>query len=169
MTKLLNLATGDFLIFMGADDVFYNDEVISNMVLEMKESDSVYYGSVIFKGLGTKHWGKFNKIKWATTNVCHQAIFYPKSVYSKYSYNTDYKLFADYVYNLNLLKNQISFEYVDIITVLYDINGASSSNKDANFYRDYGTLVIESVCLGAYLLGILIRNGHFLKKKILKK
>lgn len=169
MNKLLKLATGDFLIFMGADDVFYNDEVISNMVLEMKESDSVYYGSVIFKGLGTKHWGKFNKIKWATTNVCHQAIFYPKCVYSKYSYNTNYKLFADYVYNLNLLKNQISFEYVDIITVLYDINGASSSNKDDNFYRDYGKLVIESVGLGAYLLGILIRNGHFLKKKILKK
>ena len=67
------------------------------------------------------------------------------------------------------LKNQISFEYVDIITVLYDINGASSSNKDDNFYRDYGKLVIESVGLGAYLLGILIRNGHFLKKKILKK
>lgn len=25
MNKLLKLATGDFLIFMGADDVFYND------------------------------------------------------------------------------------------------------------------------------------------------
>lgn len=169
MNKLLKKATGDYLIFMGADDVFYDNEVIARMAANMKDSKSVYYGSVIFKEIGTKHWGKFNKIKWATTNVCHQAIFYPKSVYSKYSYNTNYKLFADYVYNLNLLKNQISFEYVDIITVLYDINGASSSNKDDNFYRDYGKLVIESVGLGAYLLGILIRNGHFLKKKILKK
>ena len=169
MNKLLKKATGDYLIFMGADDVFYDNEVIAKMVSRMENPNSVYYGSVIFKGLGTKHWGKFNKVKWATTNVCHQAIFYPRCIYSHYSYNVEYKLFADYAYNLNLQKAKATFNYVDVITVLYDVNGASSSNKDAMFYRDYRNLVIGAVGFFPYLLGLVIRNAHFFKMKLLKK
>ena len=169
MNKLLRNATGDFLIFMGADDVFYDNDVIAKVVSQMKDFNSVYYGSVLFNGVGTKHWGKFNKIKWATTNVCHQAIFYPRCIYTKYFYNIKYKLFADYAYNLMLLKKKIKFEYIDIITVLYDVNGASSSNDDAEFYKDYPQMVIDSLGLPSYLLGVLIRKAHYFKLKIIQR
>ena len=168
MNKLLTYATGDYLIFMGADDVFYNNDVIAKMASKMTDKDSVYYGSVIFKGIGTKHWGKFNKVKWATTNVCHQAIFYPRSVYSTHAYDVRYKLFADYAYNLVLLKEKHIFQYVDLVIVLYDVNGASSSNNDALFYEKYAKMVINAVGFIPYLLGICIRNAHYLKLKLLK-
>lgn len=62
MNKALKIVTGDFLIFMGADDLFYNNDVIQNVVSQISDIDAVYYGSVLFKGIGTKHLGKFNKI-----------------------------------------------------------------------------------------------------------
>lgn len=169
MNKLLKLATGDYLIFMGADDVFYDNNVIENVASQINDYNSVYYGSVIFKGLGTKHWGKFNKVKWATTNVCHQAIFYPKRVFTTHCYNVNYKLFADYAYNLSLIKERIKFMYVDIITVLYDVTGASSSNKDELFYKDYHKMVIDAVGWIPYILGICVRNSFYLKQKIVKR
>lgn len=167
MNKLLTYATGDYLIFMGADDVFYNNDVIANMASKMTDKDSVYYGSVIFKGIGTKHWGKFNKVKWATTNVCHQAIFYPHRVYSTHAYDVRYKIYADYAYNLQLLKENVKFEYVDIITVLYNMSGASATNKDFEFESQYKSLVSDSVGLSFYYIGLLVRNLHYLKRKIL--
>lgn len=169
MNKLLKKATGDYLIFMGADDVFYDDEVIAKMASHIENPNAVYYGSVIFKGLGTKHWGKFNKVKWATTNVCHQAIFYPHCIYAHYSYDLNYKLYADYAYNLSLLKKGYVFEYVDIVTVLYDVCGASSANDDCAFNRDFSSMVIDVLGIVPYLFGVCIRNIHFFKMKIRKK
>lgn len=166
MNKLLKKATGDYLIFMGADDVFYDNEVISKMVSRMENPNSVYYGSVIFKGLGTKHWGKFNKVKWATTNVCHQAIFYPKNIYTTHSYQIRYKIYADYAYNLNLIKEKVNFIYVDVITVLYDVTGFSSRNADRCFADNYKNLVTNAVGIQYYFLGLCIRGLHLLKRKL---
>ena len=167
MNKLQKLATGDFLIFMGADDVFYDSNVIGNVASQIKDYNSVYYGSVIFKGLGTKHWGKFNKIKWATGNVCHQSIFYPRAVYSTHCYDIRYKIFADYAYNLTLLKENVPFCYIDIITVLYDELGTSSKIKDPYFQEDYMPLVTSSIGKLPYCCGLLIRKMMYLKKNIL--
>lgn len=167
MNKLLKKATGDYLLFMGADDVFYDNEVIAKIASNMKETTSVYYGSVILKGLGTKHWGKFNKIKWATTNVCHQAIFYPRCVYVTYEYDIRYKIYADYAYNLHLLRNNTTFKYINIVTVLYNMDGVSSKNKDILFEHDYKSMVIKAVGLIPYYIGKFIRNIYFLKEKMI--
>ena len=42
MNKGLKLATGDFLIFMGADDVFYNENVIYKVASEIDNYDDIY-------------------------------------------------------------------------------------------------------------------------------
>lgn len=124
---------------------------------------------MIFKGLRTKHWGKFNKVKWATGNVCHQSIFYPKAIYSTHNYNIRYKIFADYAYNLNLLKEKVAFCYIDLITVLYDEEGSSSKINDSFFEEKYRSLVINSVGLIPYYCGLCIRKMMIVKKKVLLK
>lgn len=167
MNKALKIATGDFLIFMGADDVFYKTKTIEKMTKQMIDSKSVYYGNVILKGLNKIHNGRFNKIKWGTTNISHQAIFYPKNIYKSYSYNTKYKLYADYAYNLVLLKNNIKFIYVNEIITLYSMEGASAKNTDTSFQKDYKELLKESVGLPAYYIGRCIRNLYYIKESII--
>ena len=168
MNKALKIATGDFLIFMGADDLFYTNDVIQNVVSQISDIDAVYYGSVLFKGIGTKHLGKFNKIKWATTNVSHQAIFYPRLIYTKYSYNTRYKVYADYAYNLNLLREKVDFVYVDEIVTLYNMTGMSANTPDETFQKDYRSLLLKSVGVSAYYIGKCIRCLYFYKESLRK-
>ena len=169
MNKALKIVTGDFLIFMGADDLFYNNDVIQNVVSQISDIDAVYYGSVLFKGIGTKHLGKFNKIKWATTNISHQAIFYPRIIYTTHSYNTQYKIYADYAYNLNLLKEKVNFVYVDEIITLYNMTGMSANTLDETFQKDYRSLLFKSVGVSAYYIGKCIRCLYFLKESLKKK
>lgn len=167
MNKSLKIATGDFLLFMGADDVFYKHDIIEIMAKQMIHSNIVYYGNVLFKGLNKIHNGKFNKIKWGTTNISHQAIFYPKSIYKSYSYNTKYKIYADYAYNLILLKNNVKFIYVNEIITLYSMEGVSAKNTDISFQEDYKELLKESVGLPAYYIGKCIRNLYYIKESII--
>lgn len=168
MNKGVKMATGDYLIFMGADDVFYDNEVIAHMASKMVDSNSVYYGSVIFKQLGVKHWGKFNRVKWAIGNVCHQAIFYPRAIYSTHSYDVRYKVFADYAYNLNLLKEKVKFRFIDIITALYNMEGVSARLADDVFKGDYKELVSGAVGLPAYYYGVCFRMLRALKQSLFR-
>lgn len=165
MNKGIKVATGEWINFIGADDVFYKNNVITNMVSNMKERNVVYYGNVIFKGSGKIYLGKFTKIKWGTTNISHQAIFYPKSVYKAYVYNTQYKVYADYAYNLQLLKNNVKFKYINMIVTLYDVTGFSATNKDISFHKDYRKLVVDAVGWSAYFIGGCIRGLYKFKEK----
>ena len=155
MNKGMGISTGDFLIFIGADDLFYTTDVIKNIVAKIKEMNVIYYGNVIFKGVGKKYLGKFNKIKWATTNISHQAIFYPRQVYIKYVYNTQY--------NLILLKEKVKFVYINEVITLYDMTGFSANNCDEAFRKDYCNLLLNSVGAFAYYIGRCIRCLYLIK------
>lgn len=137
--------------------------MIKNIVAKIKEMNVIYYGNVIFKGVGKKYLGKFNKIKWATTNISHQAIFYPRQVYIKYVYNTQYRVYADYAYNLILLKEKVKFVYINEVITLYDMTGFSANNCDEAFRKDYCNLLLNSVGAFAYYIGRCIRCLYLIK------
>lgn len=143
--------------------------MIQNVVSQISNRDAVYYGSVLFKGIGTKHLGKFNKIKWATTNISHQAIFYPRIIYTTHFYDIQYKIYADYAYNLNLLKEKVNFVYVDEIITLYNMTGMSANTLDETFQKDYRSLLLKSVGVSAYYIGKCIRYLYFFKESLKKK
>lgn len=142
LNKGLDYATGDFLIVMGADDTFYSVDSISNIVSNIVKLDDVYYGNVIMWPSGRIHWGKFCKIKLGIGNICHQAIFYPRCLYKKYKYDTNYKLFADYVMNIKLY-HLYNFCYVNEIVSIYNSEGFSSTKKDSKFEKDKNVLIYK--------------------------
>ena len=168
MNKALKLATGDFLYFIGADDVFCDDRIIENVVDKISKEDSVYYGNVRFGDTRHIHWGMFNKWKWGICNISHQAIFYPKSIYKMYMYDLKYRVYADYAYNLNLLIHKVDFRYVNIIFTRYDLGGFSSRNKDIIFEKDKFKLIVEAVGFFPACCGILYRFLLTIKQLIVR-
>ncbi len=161
MNKGLMLANGDYLIFLGADDVFYNKDVIHNVASHIDSENIVYYGNVQFKNTETIHWGKFNKLKWASSNICHQAIFYPKKVYKRFYYDTSYSVYADYIYNLNLLQQTIKFQFVNEIITLFNTTGYSSYSFDKKFTENFAQIAIKTLGFFPYVGGELIKNIVF--------
>lgn len=159
MNKALNIASGDFIIFLGADDHFISYNTLLNVVKFLKKPDVVYYGNVLRPNQGDLYCGKFNKWKIAIKNIPHQALFYPKSVYKKYNYDIRYKLLADYVYNLNLY-GMYKFSYIPEVIAYFQDDGASFVTKDVEFKKDYGKIVSNNLGL---MQNIYSSVYHFLR------
>lgn len=140
MNKGLNLATGEFVIFMNAGDLFYKSTTLTDFVKSITKKDSIYYGDAIYisddKNNKIKRGGKFDSFRLAKTNLCHQTVFYPKSTYKAQKYNTIYKLFADWDYNMRCFKKGVDFIYLNNIIAYYDNSGLSVTQRDLNFERD---------------------------------
>lgn len=162
MNKGLDMATGDYVLFLGADDVLYSPTVIEQVSKLMTSKDNVYYGNVIFNTSGRVYNGRYNRYKLALMNICHQAIFYPKHVYKEKRYDMAYKIFADYVYNISLFREHVRFVYMSVIITLFNTEGISSVRKDKNFFVNYKKLVRQNLGFGPYLLTVM----HDIYKKI---
>jgi glycosyltransferase involved in cell wall biosynthesis len=98
MNKSLSMCQGQYIYFIGADDILIDNTIIN--VLPYLTGNRVIYGNVIFKLRNKVYDGYFNMLKIVTRNISHQSIFYPKKVFLKYEFNTNYRIFADYDLNL---------------------------------------------------------------------
>lgn len=163
MNKVCSLATGDWLIFLGCDDVLL--DALGKVAGQMSDYETLYYGDVILRSSGNIYGGKFSKYRLAKTNFCHQAIFYPKAVYKKYAYGFDYKMLADYDYNIKLIGLGVPFVYVGEVISVFNDQGRSFVHGDADFARDKIKLVRASFG-NTYALVEIIRRQY---RKILDK
>ncbi|WP_353721891.1 glycosyltransferase family 2 protein [Dyadobacter sp. 676] len=131
MNKGLDLATGDWVYFLGCDDVLASPTIIEEVVAEFTRPDGIYYGNTYLKKSNQIYTGKVSKWNIALRNISHQAIFYPKSIYKEKKYNLEYKLTADHIYNLELYsRHAAQFFYMPKLISLYNDLGMSSVNID---------------------------------------
>jgi glycosyltransferase involved in cell wall biosynthesis len=173
MNKGLELASGDFVIFMNAGDFFFSNDTISKVVNFITQKNAIYYGNAIYisedKNLKYERGGVFNKFRLASTNICHQTIFYPKTVYKSEKYNINYRLFADWEYNMRCCKNNIRFLHINETISLYDHTGISIKQRDLNFEREVKKIIFKNLgVLPIIYLGIRkyykkIRNNQLWK------
>jgi glycosyltransferase involved in cell wall biosynthesis len=154
MNKVCSLATGDWLIFLGCDDVLL--DTLGNVAEKMSDPDSVYYGNVVLRSSGKIYGGKFSKRRLARVNFCHQSTFYPRSVYKKYTYSLEYKWLADYAYNIKLVGLGIPFIHVAEVVSVFNDKGGSSCG-DAEFEKIKPDLLRSSFGTPYALLGNLYR------------
>jgi glycosyltransferase involved in cell wall biosynthesis len=155
MNKAVKMARGQWLLFMGADDELL--EGFGQIVPMLKDADTIYYGKVFFHNAVVT--GRIeNDYRLTKTNICHQAIFYPKSVFDKYTYDTQYVKCADYVLNLNLWDDKdFNFVYCDCLVANFPEGGFSTHMTDDAFERDKDSLFKQHLKPGAYY--------HYLYKK----
>ncbi|MGZ3756559.1 MAG: glycosyltransferase family 2 protein [Mucilaginibacter sp.] len=167
MNKSLKIATGDFLIFMNAGDVFCSSDTITNVMENVVHSDAVYYGNAIYsnkKANSQMHRGGiFTKYRLAKTNICHQTIFYPRAAYLKTEYDLKYKLYSDWDYNIKLF-SKLKFRFIDQDIAVYDHTGLTATNEDQLFKKDRLKIVNKYLGIDAilYLTINKLRKFNFL-------
>lgn len=140
MNKAIDFCRGDFVYFLGADDLVLSD---FNAFLSLcNDSNIVYYGNVRLLNSGNIYAGKFNKYKLMQQNICHQAIIYPRSLLCKFKYNEKYKLLADYDLNIRLF-SKFKFKYINKCISLYNEDGLSSGG-DLFFHENKLSIIKDN-------------------------
>jgi len=163
MNKVLGMASGDFLLFLGADDHLMSHDTIMNVVQNIEDKNAVYYGDVYRNTRNDIYRGKFNKYMFACENICHQAILYPQCVYKKMNYDLAFPVYADYVYNLRAWK-EVTFHYIPICISYFNCTGISGSGNDA-MDEKYGKGIMQEVKCNLGWLCFLLKVIYKLYKK----
>ncbi|MBJ7879169.1 glycosyltransferase family 2 protein [Gelidibacter salicanalis] len=132
MNKGIKVAKGEWIYFLGADDVLYNTSVLSEVSEKLNTTNAdIIYGDVVKTPSQTVYDGKFNAYKMVFKNICHQAIFYHKSVFANHgTYIADYTINADWEFNFKTMLSGVRFQYIPLTVAYFNENGASGTRQD---------------------------------------
>ena len=146
MNKGIKLSTGEWVYFLGSDDIFYNDNILETIFTnDAINGYDVIYGNVFSNRLGGIYDGEFSCDKLAHKNICHQAIFFRHDLFAIIGdFNLKYTSCADWDHNIRWFFNKkIKNKYVDLIIANYADGGYSQTHYDLIFQNDRPTLLIK--------------------------
>ncbi len=136
MNKGLFMATGEWVVFLNADDVFLDGALhhVAEAILQNPEA-------IIGEAYTTENLAGKMRIRRLTPVVtaqtvyygqpfCHQALFLRRSVYQKLGgFDTSYRIVADYDYTLRLFEYKFRYHILEQPLVLFTTEGLSSTNQ----------------------------------------
>lgn len=145
--KGVNLAKGDFIIFINSGDIFANSYVtklLNDALIQNKDFSGIYgnkkYASFIKKAKYSKRdikikrvWnpGNHNKLKyfWGWM-IPHQALIVKSSLFSKYgNFDTSFRISGDYDWLLRVFfVGDEKVKYINEDIVIMESGGISNSN-----------------------------------------
>jgi glycosyltransferase involved in cell wall biosynthesis len=143
MNKGISMSSGDWIYFLGADDLLVHESILQELYEEEYFSqEKVFYGNVIIEG--ETPWakdqevyaGEYDLSALLKRNICHQSIFYPRRIINQAGFfNQDYVVCADWDYNLRCYAIE-PFLYVDKIIARFKGGGISTNVKQDPFLED---------------------------------
>ncbi len=137
MNKATHLATGHWIYFLNSRDTFFSIYTLEKLFSSAYESN---IGCIVgnIRNIKTVNNVKLfldespQCLKHSPTFVlpaCHQAIFTRTWLQKKYSFDTKYKICADFnFFKTAFEKENISFQYINCIIAHYDLSGLSTKN-----------------------------------------
>lgn len=143
MNKGVKMARGEWIYFLGSDDVLFDKMVLEKVAENTNEKNlSVIYGDVFWGETGRRYAGKFSVLKIMRQNICHQAMFFRRDIFSKFgNFEVKYSKLADYVFNMRWFNDEsIGRKYLDLVVAVFAEGGASST-PDENFIKDRSQLI----------------------------
>lgn len=138
MNRAVELAIGEFVIFMNAGDKFYSGDVLEKIaLLDAPLINTIIYGDTYFVTSDSlsKAAPKITGSVCYRNIPCHQAIFYSRDTLLRRGFDTSYRIRADFEhFAYSYFKGGTGFVYANIPICYYE--GAGFSESKANRKRD---------------------------------
>lgn len=153
MNKGIKAASGDFLFFLNANDIFFDSGVLTKVALALTNNPDkkFLFGDVEYIS-EDKQSSKIVSFRATKTefsliynNICHQGIFYHQSLFEKFGlYSNEYQIYADWDFNIKcLVQNRVSAMYLPIVISKFQMGGACSDAKAIKNCREEKKLLIK--------------------------
>ena len=138
--KGLHRATGDWIVFLGADDYLWDEDVLSKMSPHLTTAHPrhlIVYGrtaKVMPDGRTAKimgaPWAEFSD-KLADMALGHQGIFHHRDLFQSFgNFNEFFDIAGDYEFLLRYLKKSEPIYVPDIVVAAWEIGGISTNPKN---------------------------------------
>lgn len=169
MNKGIQAARGEWLFFLGCDDYVHDENVFHNIFKNttLVSFNDIVYGDVLLQHANRRYDGEYNSQKVMWQNICHQSIFYNKSVFKKFGlFSLEFPMLADWEFNIRWFSDkQIRRKYVDLVITIYNECGSSGKTGDPKFHAAYYKLLFHNFTLKEYFLFSLKKIFHLFKRK----
>jgi glycosyltransferase involved in cell wall biosynthesis len=149
----IGVAMGDWLYFMGSDDLLFGADVFERISPSLCDHmNQVVYGDVWIQS-SHRLWGygSYNSRALGRWNIPHQATFYRRQTIEHHGLKFDeqYPVEADWDFNLRLWKH-VKFKYVDLVVARYAGDGASAQSSSFPLYEKLAERLLQIYGLSAF-------------------
>lgn len=190
MNKGINMAVGDFILFLNAGDTLFNEKVVENLFnyLKVHSKENIIYGNYyrIFKNKKML-FCKAKKVNYIKHGLptSHQAILYPSLVLKKIKYNLLYTVCSDYYITAKAKEIGAKFKKINLTISCFNVGGFSQAKtipaliESAKIQKKILNLSILYILLSGLkrfinmmVIKILKHNGsfqYFIQKKAKRK
>lgn len=136
--KALEVAHGDWMYFLGADDYFVDDYVLARIASHLKHGSTfarVVYGCVdlvrkdgsVIETFGSQ-WNRKRFTQLMT--LPHQGVFHHRSLFQEFGhFNEEFRIAGDYEFLLRELKSRDPIFVVDVTIAAMQFGGMSSDQR----------------------------------------
>ena len=132
MNKAIDLATGDWCLFLNSGDRLCNEKVLER-IYETGADEDIICGSTIILEDPPRQFKPAESVTLNTLYeraINHQSALIRTSILKKYHYDESYKICADRkLFTQALIFDNCSYKPIDVDIADYDIDGFSSRNR----------------------------------------
>lgn len=168
MNQGIALATGAWILFLGADDRLVGDMVLSEALNWMNKTEAgVAAGEVAYDD-GRIYKLRSNVNPCARNFVHHQGTFYRRSLFAENdAFDTSLAVMADYEFNVRLWKNRVRFKPIPLRIAACGTGGLSDSGRWRG-YREEIAVRHRYFAFGRCLVWDALSVVRYVRKKIVR-
>ncbi len=135
MNQAVELAQGDYIIFMNCGDFFYDENVLEELAdcIQKNPGRGIYYGDAFFcQSKEIIHMpGEITDFVCFRHIPCHQACIFATELFKEQAFDLQYKIRADYEFFLRqYYKKGIRPYYTGLVIANYEGGGFSETKQN---------------------------------------
>jgi glycosyltransferase involved in cell wall biosynthesis len=132
MNKALNYCNAEYINFLNCGDSYTSDNILNNITNELNNDTDIFCGSVYsFDDKNNKFFKSYrSRLQPLDHMFCfHQATFAKIDVFKKHTFDTQFKVVADYDWALKCYYSGYKFKFSETPIVNFEEGGFSYKNR----------------------------------------
>lgn len=144
MNRGAQRATGEYLTYMNADDLYYKNDSIERVITILENTSAdIVYGDTCFIKTNEQYIEKAKAIETITYHLpfCPQAAFVKSELQRQLQFDIQFRISADYDFFLRAYLQGNKFQRVEQVVAYFTFGGASNENRVRTYKEDVAVKV----------------------------